>query len=381
MRIFLSYANEQKHLAEPIAFSLRSSGHSVFLDKDDLPAGRSYDDQIYEAIRESDVLVFLISPASVSKGRYTLSELEIARRAWLHPANRVVPVLVEQTDLSLVPSFLKGVTILEPQGNLVADVRAAVESLHETHRAPAPAIQSSLQAAGLAALIFVLIIMAAVMVLYVMFGENYEAGYVERVLLVTLAVGLPICVVLWVWGPVRSWKVMLPMVTLFPLVFIGTGSDVNPMFAAFATQQIDSAALGLLSPADSQGGSSTKAPELNDQQKKTLEQIESANKLAKRYTATMGGAVMGLGLVVFLLAGAAMAAPALRSVPCWVSSVVLGSLSMGLFSFIAFELAGPDTSNNALGLIMMLDVTLWVAISGGLIGYWLARGRTRYRPA
>lgn len=111
MRIFLSYPSELKATAEPIAFSLRSRGHK------DLPPGRSYDDQIEHAIKQSDILIFLIAPASVERGRYTLTEMEFARSAWSHPADRVLPVLVEPTDLTKVPPFLKGVTILEPQGN------------------------------------------------------------------------------------------------------------------------------------------------------------------------------------------------------------------------------------------------------------------------
>ena len=69
MQIFLSYASEQKAIAEPIAFSLRKRGHQVFLDRDDLPAGQSFDDQIAAAIAASDFFIFLASPESVAKDR------------------------------------------------------------------------------------------------------------------------------------------------------------------------------------------------------------------------------------------------------------------------------------------------------------------------
>ena len=49
MKIFLSYASEQKDHAERIAFSLRQRVHVVFLDRDDLPPGSSYDDKIEKA--------------------------------------------------------------------------------------------------------------------------------------------------------------------------------------------------------------------------------------------------------------------------------------------------------------------------------------------
>lgn len=127
MKIFLSHASDQKAQAEQIAFSLRSRGHSVFLDRDDLPPAKSFDEQIEKGVASSDFMVFLISPASVAKGRYTLTELEYARRKWGRPHSRVLPVMAEPTDLALVPQFLKAVTILEPHGNLAAEVSSAVQ--------------------------------------------------------------------------------------------------------------------------------------------------------------------------------------------------------------------------------------------------------------
>ena len=68
MDIFLSYASEDKAAAEFITFSLRDRGHTVFLDRDDLPAGESFDHQIERAVNESDIFIFLISPDS-GRGR------------------------------------------------------------------------------------------------------------------------------------------------------------------------------------------------------------------------------------------------------------------------------------------------------------------------
>lgn len=129
MRIFLSYASEQKNIAEPIAFSLRQRGHKVFLDKDDLPAGASYDDQIEEAIATSDVFLFLISPESVTKGRFTLTELSFARKKWPLAHRNILPVMAVPTAFDDVPNYLKAVTVLEPQGSIAAEVASAVDDL------------------------------------------------------------------------------------------------------------------------------------------------------------------------------------------------------------------------------------------------------------
>ena len=128
-RIFLSYASEQKAVAEPIAFSLRDRGFEVFLDRDDLPAGRSFDEQIEFAVAKADLFIFLISPGSVAPGRFTLTELEFARRRWRRADGHVLPVMIADTDLGAVPSFLKSVNILQPAGNISAEVSSVVSAM------------------------------------------------------------------------------------------------------------------------------------------------------------------------------------------------------------------------------------------------------------
>ena len=134
MHIFLSYASPDKGAAESIAFSLRNRGYTVFLDRDDLPAGQSYDEQIWRAVKRSQFFIFLISPNSVAEGRYALTELKFARRKWNDPSGRVLPVLVRKTPLDTVPSYLKAVTILEPSGNIAAETSATIDDMRQASR-------------------------------------------------------------------------------------------------------------------------------------------------------------------------------------------------------------------------------------------------------
>jgi hypothetical protein len=129
VQVFLCYATEDKAIAEPIAFSLRARGYKVFIDRDDLPPAGEYDMRIERAVERANLVVFLVSPASVAKGRFTLTELEFARRKWRTPDGHVMPVMVEPTPLRDIPSFLKSVTILEPKGNVAAEVASAVGSI------------------------------------------------------------------------------------------------------------------------------------------------------------------------------------------------------------------------------------------------------------
>src|SRR5262249_11047532 len=104
-------------------------GYAVFRDRSALPPGESFDARIRAAVQESDLFVFLITPASVAPGHYTLTELKFVEQRWGHPAGRVLPVMAASTPLESVPAFLQAVTILKPQGNLVAEVAAAVGRL------------------------------------------------------------------------------------------------------------------------------------------------------------------------------------------------------------------------------------------------------------
>lgn len=129
MRIFISVASPDQERAREIAMALRGDGHTVFLDSHDLPAGDSYHERIRRAIESADMMVYLVSPASVTTGRYTLSELRFAEKKWGHPKGRVLPVMVQQTPMHQVPAFLKGVSILMPEGDLSAEVAYEVGRL------------------------------------------------------------------------------------------------------------------------------------------------------------------------------------------------------------------------------------------------------------
>ena len=134
MKIFLSYASEDRKPAEELAVSLRDRGHTVFLDRDDLPPGNTYNEKIRSEILKSQLFIFLVSPDSVRKGKYTLTELEIARSKWPSPKSSVLPVLVRDTTWDEIPGYLSSITVLEPQGNLVAEVIHNLEECRRSRR-------------------------------------------------------------------------------------------------------------------------------------------------------------------------------------------------------------------------------------------------------
>lgn len=129
MKIFLSYASEDRPLAEEIQLALAGAGHEVFFDRESLPAGGDYHARIKASVGDADLFVFLISPDSVAAGGYALTEMGYARSRWPHPKGRVLPVVVRKTDFAAIPAYLKSVTVLEPSGNAAAEVVSAAARL------------------------------------------------------------------------------------------------------------------------------------------------------------------------------------------------------------------------------------------------------------
>jgi hypothetical protein len=127
----------------------------VFRDRSALPPGESFDARIRAAIEESDLLIFLINRESVSAGHYTLTELKFAEQKWGHPAGHVLPVLTEPIPKESIPDFLRAVTMLQPKGDLAAEVTAEVD------RMTAPWWRWFLKPQGLALLILVALVVAA----------------------------------------------------------------------------------------------------------------------------------------------------------------------------------------------------------------------------
>lgn len=133
-KIFLSYASDNRKLAKDIQARLRQHGHDVFFDEDALKPSDGYDKMIRQRIAKSDVMVFLCSRASLSEGRYTLTELEMAQRQWPNPEGRVLPVLVGDVTFDDLPSYIKGLSAYRYKGDPVSEVTHLAEEMVSTRR-------------------------------------------------------------------------------------------------------------------------------------------------------------------------------------------------------------------------------------------------------
>lgn len=129
MRIFLSYASEDRARVEPIRLALAEQGHEIFFDREDLLPGEAFDSRIRSEIERCDLFVCFLTPHTVDAGSYTLNELKTVERLWPHPSGRVLPVLLADVPRNDIPAYLRSVTWLTPVGNLTASVADAVHAI------------------------------------------------------------------------------------------------------------------------------------------------------------------------------------------------------------------------------------------------------------
>ncbi len=129
MLIFISHASEDRDTAEEVHLALIGAGHRTFFDRNDLPAGGDYHARIAEAVARCDAMVFLVSESSIARGSYALTELKHARVRWVHGKGRVLPVLLQPVPFDRLPNYLGAVTVLEPEGNVAAEVVLALGQL------------------------------------------------------------------------------------------------------------------------------------------------------------------------------------------------------------------------------------------------------------
>lgn len=134
MRIFLSYASEDRATADVVRLALQGDGHDVFFDREDLPPGEEFHARIRRGIEASDLVIFLVSSKALDAGSYTLTEISIAEKQWPKPHGRVLPVLLERVKVQELPAYLTAVTLLDTSGNVPAEVAGAVDRIAREHR-------------------------------------------------------------------------------------------------------------------------------------------------------------------------------------------------------------------------------------------------------
>ena len=93
---FISYSRRDKEFALEFARELRAAGYLVWLDQLDIPTGARWDDEVEKALREHEIFLIILTPASVSSENVK-DEIGYA----IDHGKRIMPVLLEACDVPL----------------------------------------------------------------------------------------------------------------------------------------------------------------------------------------------------------------------------------------------------------------------------------------
>lgn len=93
--VFISYSRRDKEVVETIVRQLEAAGIEVWLDREDIKAGKQWRKQIVEGIDTADAFVLNLSPTSAASDN-VLKELNLAEEA-LDPF--IVPVMLTEMKI------------------------------------------------------------------------------------------------------------------------------------------------------------------------------------------------------------------------------------------------------------------------------------------
>ena len=111
-RVFLSYADRDRAMAETLSRDLTEAGFNVWWDRGVLP-GDNWARGVADALQASDAMVVIVSPAA-AKSERVRREVEFALGS-PHYANRLIPVVAEPTREMWILSKLQPVTAKKPK--------------------------------------------------------------------------------------------------------------------------------------------------------------------------------------------------------------------------------------------------------------------------
>lgn len=91
--VMISYSTRQQLIADDVCHLLKEKGYDVWMAPDSIPAGQSYDNEIFAAIENSSLVLFLMSEASLCSV-WCKAELKYA----VNTNKRVLPVRIDDVE-------------------------------------------------------------------------------------------------------------------------------------------------------------------------------------------------------------------------------------------------------------------------------------------
>ncbi|MBD2290667.1 TIR domain-containing protein [Microcystis wesenbergii FACHB-1317] len=107
-QVFLSSSEKDNAIKEKIRKTLMREGFTVWTNQTDIKTGTAFQEQINKGIEGADNFVYLISPEALQSS-YCYLELAHA----FATNKRIIPLLIEKTDIELIPSQLQKLQFID----------------------------------------------------------------------------------------------------------------------------------------------------------------------------------------------------------------------------------------------------------------------------
>ncbi|MGK7896127.1 MAG: TIR domain-containing protein [Xenococcus sp. (in: cyanobacteria)] len=106
--VFLSASDQDNKIKEKIGKVLRRESFTIWTNQTDIKTGNAFKKEIQKGIEGANNFVYLISPDTL-KSQYCLQEFDYA----LTNNKRIIPLLVQKTNLTLIPSQIQDLQFIE----------------------------------------------------------------------------------------------------------------------------------------------------------------------------------------------------------------------------------------------------------------------------
>lgn len=121
--IFMSYSRREVGFIDDLVRNLEQTGYDVWLDYCSLVPGRPWQDQIYEGIHNADVILLVVSKASLSS-----QNVEVEWRRVIEQNKRVILLVFEAVDL---PTELEKFEWVDFRGSYKAGLKELLSQLEQ----------------------------------------------------------------------------------------------------------------------------------------------------------------------------------------------------------------------------------------------------------
>jgi len=110
VRIFISYGHDFTEEATMLAESLKSAGHDIWIDRENIISGSDWRNSITEAILSADLILVLLSKYGLRDDGVCLDELAIAVSC---NRRNIRPVIMEKDLENMVPAYISGIQFFD----------------------------------------------------------------------------------------------------------------------------------------------------------------------------------------------------------------------------------------------------------------------------